>query len=443
MENNNTTPQHIKLFLYNNKKYKYQPVGALLQLPDGTVGFSYMETYDGPAVDPVNLDYQGKQKRSFALSRSGSLKGAFFSDLLPGAYGEKILRAHYPEWYKLTDFEKLHALGTRDIGPWRCMAERNVGERPVIGKEHLHVVESKVRAFHVNELEDLLSELSDSEYALTIHKTERPSIDYQEFSGERYICKIGLPGDEVDFVSTEQASMTLARLGGAIVPETIEAKLPSSGRRVFLSERTDVLTPGRGAPTNVVARSFKHHKISFEALIKTEAPTYQDMMRIVDRCCVNPDQDIKKLYSTMLIMTGMNATELAPRDFCLILKEDGYQLGPISGIRPSLETNMPFSIRPDQNFSSAINARLDREFIRSTAMSFGLSKDDASALAIDVTEQIANWESHFLDSGVKTYDIARFKAAGCFQDTNASRLLADLKGQDVYDGHSNELTPSF
>ena len=77
------------------------PVGMITYFDEGRAGsgavkgssFFYVQEYQGPPIDPVNLNYEAEKKRVFFLPEEFKESGIFrvFHDSMPGTWGRRLL----------------------------------------------------------------------------------------------------------------------------------------------------------------------------------------------------------------------------------------------------------------------------------------------------------------------------------------------------------------
>lgn len=357
-------------------------------------GFAYVDKYNGPPIDPINLDYKRKGTKSFMVNSrvNVNLLHRVFSDSLPGAWGMSVLTAEYPALKTMTDAEKLAWFGSRTVGgiSYRSGLDKGV-EQPVKGIQHLDRIRSESIDFHMRKLMKIAG--ARTKWGLVSHGGARPKVAYEDDEGNHWIAKFNLQFDPYNSARVEHASLRMAEKAGLTVPETKVLKMPD-GEEVLLVKRYD----RHG--------DVRRHQISMfsmmnEELIKGhDQADYRDMFRIVELASCRPEEDKRLLFRHMLYNIGLNNTDDHAKNFSMILLDEGYRLSPSYDITPNVydypHTTSVFGVSyPD----------LSVAFIDVVARQVGIPHDEARQIRNQVSGLIRSWEGTFRMMGITDKEV--------------------------------------
>lgn len=322
---------------------KTMPVGVLRFDVKQSFGyFVYLPKYDGPPLDPVNLDYRKPVDPKDKLRRGErvflvdpqlcpDLMHQVFVDAMPGQWGMAVLQAEYPEIRQMKRCEQLYWMGSRTVGALSLFVSRLEDERPVKGFDELEVVRAKCAEF-MAKLEKMGLE-GVRNPAVASHGGVMPKASYEDAQGRHWLAKFDRPGDGIQFCVLEHAASTMARRCGIATPET-RALADGQGGHIYLSERYDRGVGGR------------NHKASMMTLTNAkEAGTgdYRDMFRTLKDVCdpVAWPAQRDELLRRMAFNIGLNVTDDHLRNHEVCLTASGsweltpaYDLVPVSGPSP-------------------------------------------------------------------------------------------------------------
>ncbi|MEJ6002729.1 type II toxin-antitoxin system HipA family toxin [Paucibacter soli] len=322
---------------------KTLPVGVIRFDTDQVFGyFIYLPGYDGPPLDPINLNYrlpvdpQDRRRRGervFVLDPqvSPGLMHQVFSDAMPGQWGMAVLQAEYPEIRQMREVERLFWMGARTTGALSFFIQAREDERPCRGLDELEVVRAKCMEF-MSKLEKMgLGGVRNP--AVASHGGVMPKASYEDAQGRHWIAKFDRPGEGIQFTVLEHAASVLAARCGIQVPVT--RVIPDTqGGFVFLTERYDRCSDGR------------HHKASMMTLTGAKEAgqgDYRDMFKVLERV-VDPvawPAQRDELLRRMAFNIGLNVTDDHLRNHELRLEASGswaltpaYDMVPVSGSAP-------------------------------------------------------------------------------------------------------------
>lgn len=319
------------------------PVGMLRFDAKQNIGlFIYVATYNGPPLDPINLNYRApmdpkdrgrRGERVFVVDpiANPGLMHQVFVDSMPGGWGMQVLQAEYPEIRQMKDAERLHWMGSRTTGALSFFVATRTKENVVHGLDELEVVRAKCAEF--------LSKLSKMGLegvrnpAVASHGGVMPKAAYEDGSGRHWIAKFDRPGEGTQYAVLEHLACTMAARCGIDMPET-KALADGMGGHMFLTERFD-----RSATERT-------HKASMLTLTKArEAGTgdYRDIFKVLKEIA-DPaawPQQRDEMLRRMAFNIGLNVTDDHLRNHEARLTPSGsweltpaFDLVPVSGGSP-------------------------------------------------------------------------------------------------------------
>lgn len=224
------------------------PVGVIRfdeRVPVGV--FMYLPSYEGPPLDPINLNYRSTESggsirlgpRSFGVDPKvapGLLHGVF-QDCLPGAWGMMVLRAEYPQLRGMRDAALLHWFGSRTVGALQFFVHSPEDERPVNGIEALYAVRRQSEEFQRTLQAMQLHGARNP--AVASHGGVMPKASFVDEDGRHWLAKFNTLGHGRQYTALEYLSCQMAGLAGVDVPETDVIEMPGSDEKIFLTRRFD------------------------------------------------------------------------------------------------------------------------------------------------------------------------------------------------------------
>lgn len=320
------------------------PVGVIrFDAEKGFGYFAYLSNYEGPPLDPVNLDYRKpfnpaverhrKAERVFMVDTTVSpgLMHQVFVDAMPGQWGMQVLAAEYPEIRQMKDAEKLHWMGRRTCGAISFFVDQMTEERTVKGLSELEAVRRKCEEFLTKLQKMGLDEVRNP--AVATHGGVMPKAAYEDGSGKHWIAKFDRPGEGTQYTLLESLANQMAAKCGIQVPVT-KAISDNSGAWIYLAERYDREGESR------------HHKISFMSLLAAKDAgqgDYRDLFKVLKQVCDPAAWPAQRdeLLRRMAFNIGLNITDDHLRNHELKLSADGkwelspaFDLVPVSGPSP-------------------------------------------------------------------------------------------------------------
>jgi serine/threonine-protein kinase HipA len=389
---------------------KAHPVGVIRFDSTQNFGyFTYLASYEGPPLDPINLNYRKpyvpgqdrlrKGERTFVVDavNSPGLLHQVFVDGMPGRWGNMVLQAEYPEIRQMRDVEKLHWMGARTTGALSFFVHTRVGERTVQGLEELEVVRAKCAEFMVKLAKMGLDGIRNP--AVASHGGVMPKAGYEDGSGRHWIAKFDQPGDGLQYSLMENAACQMAKRCGIDVPET-KAMADGMGGHMFLTERFD-----RSASNRL-------HKASLMTLTGAKdagAGDYRDIFRVLKEICRPADwpQQRDEMLRRMAFNVGLNVTDDHLRNHEVCLKADGswalspaFDLVPVSGASPH-QCAVFGKARADINLEKPASAAL----WTSIAHELGVDPEQAMKIVNSVGDTIrAEWPALVRSCGLNKFN---------------------------------------
>lgn len=252
--------------------------------------FAYLQTYAGPPLDPINLDYRdgnSSGERAGSSIRLGprvfgvdavacpGLIHRVFQDALPGAWGMQVLRTEYPELRGMLDCDLLYWFGSRTSGALCFFVRDPEDELPVNGIEALVEVRRKSEGFQKTFQAMELFGLKNP--AVASHGGVMPKASYVDENGTHWLAKFDPIAQGGQFTRLEHLASQVAAMCGVDVPTT-QIVEPAGGGEIFLSKRYDRQNDMRThrismfslMPTSTVRDTGEgDYKLIFDALKKT------------------------------------------------------------------------------------------------------------------------------------------------------------------------------
>ncbi len=411
---------------------RWRPAGFLTTQGPSAGLFTYFSDYDGPALDPVNMNY--RQHLPGAVFRphggTGDIPGAFH-DALPGHFGMQVLWRHFPELSRATPAALIDWFGQRahsgllferagratperyisnlkDLdavrGPAVALAggatpatghtADNANKKPVDGIRYLEVVREQAIRSQMQEMTRMLTldgsrALSpvDEErlYSTTSAGGAQPKA-FLKFEGKYWIAKFNRPGDPVNAVRVEHAMLELARASGIDAPFSRVVTLPDSGVDVLLIERYD--------------RSATHraHRVSALTLLglphsgAMASADYQDLLALAKNLGGEDGQaDRHEMLRRAIFQSGASITDNHLRNFEWMVGPEGRWVPtPLFDLAPNPQSELATPLCGLRTQRQILTADLPAILARKT----GLPLPEVSGICADVAgRMVTNLET--------------------------------------------------
>lgn len=405
------------------------PVGILsyaeVKRADGSVetgacGFSYLPRYQGPSLDPINLNYKEAGTRHFALPTNLKSSGLFrvFADSLPGSWGRRLLANEIPGIDKLNDVQLLAKLAEegRATGALLSFTRRPGDETPL---SQLSQVED-VRVKSMKDLMNLASRLSKNELgASLVHGGARAKTTFHDIDGEvglrgtHYIVKFNDRVDAYNSARLEHATLCLAREAGINAVRTKVIRVRQDGQIIgdmFLTERYDRSTDESGMDVRC-------HKVSIFALTDPDQVSAQDKgdymhaFEALRKCSSDPKADCDLLYLRMLFNVAVNNTDdhLKNHEVLVSAGTDGASVCRLAPAYDLLPIAHPYV--HTTKIAGLDSGVLSDQFISLTSKKFGIDPTAATKMRDQVVSAVSKWKAVLARAGCDDTDAAYMRKA--------------------------------
>ncbi len=335
--------QEIYVALMRNGKP--EPVGVISFDAKARSGaFRYMPSYNGPPLDPVNLDYTkpftpGETPgrvgpRAFAIDprQNPQLMHRVFLDAMPGYWGMTVLKAEYPELREMCAAEQCAWLGTRTAGALHLFVKRSGMDNPINGIEALRKAREQSEEFQRTMTALGLAGIKNPAFAS--HGGAMPKVSYKDDEGRHWLAKFNRVSDPIDYGAIEFAAMRTASMLGINVPRARLIDSSTTGdKSILLSQRYDRDGDKR------------RHKVSFFSLIgERKAQTLGDggdYAWIADKlkesvAAEDFDAQRAELFRRIVFNVGLNIADDHLQNHELLLDPDTgkWELSPAFDLLP-------------------------------------------------------------------------------------------------------------
>lgn len=401
--------RYIYVGIYHNGAY--EPCGTISFNTDTKVaGFTYMSRYEGPPIDPINLNYRTAGTRAFAVSSrfNTQMLHRVFSDYMPGAWGLSVLEAEHPELKQMTAAEKLYWFGSRTVGALSFFVKHMDDEHPVRGIDYLESIREKAIDFYTKRI--LSMNLGRTVPGLASHGGARPKASFEDKTGGQWIVKFNVDHDAYNYAKIEHAAAKLARACGIESVETRVFEL-SQGNDALFVRRYDRLKDARP------------HRISMYSLMpenlvrEPKDGDYKLMFEVLDRIACDPDKAKKELLRRMMFNIAVNNTDDHLKNFELLMDIDRgcFSMSPQFDVVQDLyevpHTTPVFGVSKP-NLSDFMMERIASES--------NMDIEQISQIRDEVVKGARQWREIYKAAGITAEDMRRLEkpfAIGMKQDT--------------------------
>lgn len=368
----------------------------------GAARFTYLNSYEGPPLDPAHLNYKKDGKRTFDMPRELRSTGLFriFSDNLPGAWGRRLMAKEDPETLKMNDAQLVAHLATkgRTSGALFLYKKSPSDENPL---RKLQEVDG-VRIKSLIELGKMAANFTKAEVdAATIHGGARAKVAYHDVNGEvglkskHYIVKFNASLDPCNFAAVEKSMMDLARQAGINAARSLVVAVKDPEGKVidhmYLTERYDRFTNDDGV-------EYRCHKASLLSLVDPkkvpaqDAGDYSDIFEAIRACSSSPEADAEMMFRRMLFNIGINNTDDHLLNHEMLIGQDASgnticRLAPAFDLMPTAAPHSHVT-----KIAGHDNGVLSDEFVVMTAKKLGVDQAKALAARNEVLSALKNWE---------------------------------------------------
>ncbi|PPC84388.1 MAG: hypothetical protein CTY35_01920 [Methylotenera sp.] len=385
-------------------KGEFVPAGIIAyNKSTGISGFKYLEGYDGPPIDPINLNYQKSGSRIFRVDPrfNQQMLHRVFQDQLPGAWGMSVLMAEHPELKTMSAAERLSWFGTRTVGGMNCRVfGEDKLEHPNSGMARL----TEIRAKSVDLFHKKIATIIDKRawWGLCSHGGARPKTSFVDEDGQHWLVKFNVDFDGYNGARIEHALAVMAKVAG--IP-SVETKVVTllDGEEVLFVKRFD-RSPGL---INHQPAEVRQHQISLFSLLNEakfqsqDQSDYTDLIQVVRQASSSPDEDSEQLFTQMLYNIGVNNTDDHAKNFSMLLTDDGYRLSPMYDVTPNTD---PYPHAA--SLCGLARADLSESMVQFFAKKMGIEQQIAMEIRANVVAALGQWVEIAHSCGVSESDIA-------------------------------------
>lgn len=206
----------------------------------------------------------------------------------------------------------------------------------------------------------------------------RPKASVRDPDGHLLIAKFPHRDDGIETVLWEALALRLAERAGLAVPDW---RLESAADRPVLLLRQfdregEVRIPFLSAMSMLGARD-------------GDTRSYLEFVDVLRRCGANPEDDMRELWRRIVFNILISNTDDHLRNHGFLLeRSDGWRLAPAYDLNPTPSDLRPRILSTNIDIS---DGTASLELAMSVAGYFGLTQDDARAIASEVKRAVAAW----------------------------------------------------
>lgn len=396
----------------------YQPCGTIeFNSARDHGSFTYLDGYDGPPLDPINLDYRREATRRFIVNSTSSndLLHRVHTDFLPGAWGLSVLQAEFPALKTMRACEKLHWFGSRTVGSLAYYVQQFADEQPVHGIDRLEEIRRQSVDLFLRRIErmGLSPWIRDG---LSAFGGARPKCMFADQSGGQWLAKFNVDTDAYNYAKVEHGIALLAKRCGITAVDT-KALPVAPGADVLFVRRYDRV--GAARPHRISALSLMRE----EVVRAQNEGDYSMMFKVIDRICCDPRAQREELLRRMLFNICINDTDDHLKNFEFLQDERSgcFQMSPSFDV-----TVDPY---PNQRITAVFG--LQRPSLGNETMEHILRNSDFEPgllyrLRDEIVNEVTHWRSLLAATGVSEMDLDRLSRGIEYglRDTKPTRGVA-------------------
>jgi serine/threonine-protein kinase HipA len=360
--------------------------------------FAYLGTYDGPPVDPIHLDYRGEGKRVFRINAAinPDLLHRVWWDYLPGAWGNQVLQAEYPNLRAMRASEKLHWFGTRTVGALAFFVRQFADENPVHGIDRLEEIRRQSIDLFLRRIERLGLSPQGID-SLTAYGGARPKCMFADRAGGQWLAKFNVDTDPYNFAHVEHGLALLAKRCGIHAVDT-KALPISPGADVLFVRRYDRC--GTRRP----------HRISALALMREDTVKAQNegdysmIFQLLPKICCDPEAAREELLRRMFFNLALNNTDDHLKNFEFLQDEDTgcWSLSPCFDV-----TVDPY---PNQHVTAVFGLQrpsLGNDTLEHILRYSDLDRGEVFRIRNEIVSEVRHWREFLTEAGVGEASLAK------------------------------------
>lgn len=207
----------------------------------------------------------------------------------------------------------------------------------------------------------------------------RPKSNVLDEEGHPWIAKFPSKNDSINKAAWEYLAYQLAQRVGI---EMAPCKIEQITRRhhTFFTKRFDRLVDKRIHFTSAMTMTGLD-----ENIIKSNVPSYLDLVDTIENYSSHPTDDLKQLWLRIVFHICISNTDDHLRNHGFILRDEGWRLSPAFDINPSIDKDgLALNINEHDN-------SLDIELAKSVGEYFRLSPTEMEKIIELVTNTVSNW----------------------------------------------------
>ena len=209
----------------------------------------------------------------------------------------------------------------------------------------------------------------------------RPKATIQDTNGDLWIAKFPSKNDEYNTGAWEKVAHDLARLCALNVPESKLETFSKLGS-TFIVKRFD-----RDGDKRIHFASAMTMLGKTDGASSSDGSSYLDIAGFIKGNSSAPKKDLKELWMRIVFSMAISNTDDHLRNHGFILTKQGWELSPLYDVNP-----IPYGDELALSVTSEDNS-ISIELAIESAHYFGLSEDDATELANNITTTVRNnWE---------------------------------------------------
>lgn len=398
VKNNNL---FISVYAWQNDMQDYVVAGNLLFGKSDESGmtvtsFQYESSYveDGfGSLDPANLNT--KESNLVICKRpSGQLFG-YFSNLLPGQFGNQLLADIDPIWPTLNEIQKLHVLTKAhgDFGPIHLNAQNDQAGEVIESIEMLDEVVQKIRSFQKGNTRAVLT--PELEGALCSLGGSKPKVDFEVKSDgrvQRYVVKLNCSDCYNDaqvssFLSENQKSARIS-----ICPRKPLALPCGEDVLVCTNYARKYVEPAQQRSGVII----RYNRVNFRTLLEDdpvlgvgEMPKIEHMIHVIDKYSDNPTSDKEELYRRTLFSVGTNHTSNGFDNMEMYdIGRGKWRLSPSYSNLPNPDRGTNFQVGIETGASCTSLVNYDERWLSMLGGQFGYAPKDSLVIAMPVVQTL-------------------------------------------------------
>lgn len=228
----------------------------------------------------------------------------------------------------------------------------------------------------------------------------RPKATIMAPDGQLWIAKFPSKNDDNDTGAWEKVAYDLARLCGINVTESKLEKFSKLGS-TFLIKRFD-----RNGNKRIHFASAMTLLGKTDGASAADGTSYLDIAAFIKSHGARPKEDLIELWRRIVFNMAVSNSDDHLRNHGFLLTKQGWVLSPLYDVNP-----VPYGDELALNVDAESNS-IDIELAIETAVKFGIDKDLARKMALEILSKIdSNWEKLAINYGLSHRQIEEMRPA--------------------------------